>query len=343
MIDRPNEKLSQRERQVLKAIIEDYINSMNPIGSTYLKKQYDFSLSSATLRSTMASLEHKGMLTHPHTSSGRIPTDRGYRYFVDQLISTGEQDLELFIDLHQHLDIVGNNVDDLMRAAAGLLAQISRMVGIVMLGRYKESILKDIELVPLSTDRVLMILAMKSGLIRSISLNLQVAVNPEKLEIVARILKERLIDLTLKQIHQSLKDRLIDTEIYHHEIVQILLNDPEYHFCSPQDTVIYQSTLLPLLEQPEFQDIELFQQTARALDSAAFQEHLTGIIDDPDNHILIGRENQEAGLENCSLITTKFTAAELTGRLVVVGPTRLQYRQILLTLEKLAEILPDVC
>ncbi len=343
MIHSINIKLSERERLILKATVEDYVETMNPVSSNYLKAHHRFSFSPATIRNTLAQLEQKGLLSHPHTSSGRIPTDSGYRYFVDELLDESEITQDDRKVIERSLLKVADNVDELMQAAAGMLAQISRMFGLVMIGRYQEGILKDIELVPLSSDRVLMVLAMKSGFIRSITLNLSVAVKPDALEIANAILKERLINLSLKEIQNTIRERLYDTKIYQHEIVQILVNDPIHHFSNTQDSIVYQSTLLPLLEQPEFRDLETLQKTLAILDSQRITEYLVDHVSDQRNYIFIGSENEDRDLGHCSLISSRFNSPDLTGQLVIVGPTRIPYQNILMILKQFTEILPDVC
>ncbi|MBC8402718.1 MAG: heat-inducible transcription repressor HrcA [Candidatus Marinimicrobia bacterium] len=343
MIQSINIHLNERERLILKATIEDYIETMHPIGSNYLKTCHHFTFSPATIRNTLAQLEQKGLLTHPHTSSGRIPTDSGYRYFVDELLDKSNINVDECRAIEQSLVQVADNVDELMQAAASMLAQVSRMFGVVMIRHYQESILKDIELVALSSERVMMVLAMKSGLIRSITLNLKVRVNHKMLESVTVILKERLLDLSLKEIQQTINERLRDTEIYEHEVVQILINDPIHHFSNTQNSIIYQSTLIPLLEQPEFQDVGILQKTIIALDSQRMMEYLSEQIGDERNSIFIGNENENINLDHCSLISSRFNSNDLMGQLVILGPTRISYQNILMILKQFTEIMTDVC
>ena len=335
--------LNTRERLLLKATIEDYIETKVPISSGYLKNKHNFGLSPATIRSVLASLENKGLLSHPHTSSGRIPTDAGYRYFVDQLLDGAESNRDEYHQIEQSLKRVSYNVDELMQAVASTLASASRMFGLVMVEHYQESLLKDIELVRLSSERVMLVLAMKSGFINSITLNLRVAVEQDVLESVTRVLKERLIDLTLTEIQLTIKDRLRDTDIYKHEVIQILVNNPVQHFYIASDNIIYQSTLVPLLEQPEFQNASILQKTITALEPSIISKYLITQLGDMGNFILIGSENPNVNLEHCSLISSRFKSADINGQLIVVGPTRIPYQNILNMLANFTEILPDVC
>ncbi len=336
-------ELTRRERRILKTTVEDYIESVTPVASNFLKTQHRLSFSPATIRNTLSALEKKGLLTHTHTSSGRIPTDLGYRFYVDELMDSPDSPPPEITEVQRRLIDMSDNVDELMQAVAGMLAQISRMFALVTIGKYRESILKDIELVQLSSDRVMLVLATKSGLIRSISLNLKVAVDDSLLEGVVAILKERLLGLSLKEIQDTISERLRESHIYNHEIIQILINDPVHHFTMANNSIIYQSALTPLLDQPEFQDVEILQKTIAALDSKQTIDNMIDQIGDQPNFMVIGSENLTADLTHCSLVSSQFNLPDLTGQLVVLGPTRLPYQNILTILDKFTEILPDVC
>ena len=155
--------------------------------------------------------------------------------------------------------------------------------------------------------------------------------------------KERLIDLTLSEIQLTIKDRLRDTDIYKHEVIQILVNNPVQHFYIASDNIIYQSTLVPLLEQPEFQNASILQKTITALEPSIISKYLITQLGDMGNFILIGSENPNVNLEHCSLISSRFKSADINGQLIVVGPTRIPYQNILNMLANFTEILPDVC
>ncbi|MFH1851745.1 MAG: heat-inducible transcriptional repressor HrcA [Candidatus Neomarinimicrobiota bacterium] len=343
MINHPKITLTEREQLVLKITVENYIELMRPVSSNFIRSRHLPTLSPATIRNTLAQLEQYGLLSHMYTSSGRVPTDAGYRYYVDQLLKIDSIPGNLDDQLNRLLTSVSNNVDELMQAVAGMLSQVSRLFGLVLIGRYQESILSDIELVPLASDRIMMVLAMKSGLVRSIVLNLNVSVLRDVLDVVISVLKERLLGLTLKEIQNTIDDRLRDSDIYGHELIQVLINDPALHFSITQNKIIYQSTLIPLLEHPEFQDVEILQRTIAGLDTQRMIGYLANQIGDQPNNILIGHENSDVYLDHCSLVSTRFDSANLMGQLVILGPTRLPYKHVQLILKQFAEILPDVC
>ena len=165
-------QLNDRENLILKTTIEDFISSGLPISSQKLYKHYFHSISPATIRNTLAGLEKKGLLKHMHTSSGRVPTDSGYRYYVDTLIQDNTSVIDEYDNISNSLSAVADNLEDLLQATALMLGKISHLFGVVMVSHQQRSILTDIELVQMASDRIMVVLALKSGFLRSIVLNL---------------------------------------------------------------------------------------------------------------------------------------------------------------------------
>ena len=149
--------LTKREAEILSAVVETYIETGNPVSSGYLKKNCRLNISSATIRSAMSSLEVKGYLTHLHTSGGRIPTDIGYRFYVNIIPESHSLDNQISEKIEQELLIISNNVDELLDATAFMLAKVSHMFGIILVSGYQKSILTDIELVVLEGNRVMLV------------------------------------------------------------------------------------------------------------------------------------------------------------------------------------------
>ncbi|MBT5440456.1 MAG: hypothetical protein HOK88_03920, partial [Candidatus Marinimicrobia bacterium] len=243
--------LNDREAAVLTSLIDGYIQSGSPISSTFLSKKYNFNVSSATIRSVMSTLEDKGYLTHLHTSGGRLPTDIGYRFYVNTIKNLSVPKKILSKDLEQELLTISNNVDELLNATALMLSKVSNMFGVVTINGYQNSILTDIELVPIQGDRVMLVLALDTGIVKSIVLNLDIRLKTKLINKTTQLLKDRLINLSLKEIQNSIINRLNDVEIYKHELVQILINDRSNYFSIDSNNCIYTSSADVLLEQPE--------------------------------------------------------------------------------------------
>ena len=287
----------------------------------------------------MFSLEQKGYLTHLHTSSGRIPTDTGYRFYVNIIQEYQVLDNQISEKIEQELLIISNNVDELLDATAFMLAKVSHMFGIILVSGYQKSMLSDIELVVLEGNRVMLVLAMDTGSVESIVMNLNLTIQPKLIHKITRILKERLVGFSLKEIQSTINRRLNDTEMYSHELVQILINNSNKYFHIDNNKSIYTSSTNVLLDQPEFQDISNFQRILPALDKAYLNNHFKINFTDQSNQTLIGKENEDELLNDCAIITTQFDSGLIKGRIGVVGPKRVPYMSVQATLEKFAEII----
>jgi len=332
-----------REQRVLKAVVEDYIQSNVPIGSNFLKKNHTFNCSPATLRNTMASLEKKQLLMHTHTSSGRIPTDLGYRYYVDYLMEQKDIGLNHLRNVENELASVSTNLTELLQTTAAMLSKISHLFGVSMILQFDRSILKEIELVSLSTDRVMVVLGMKSGMVRSIVLNLDVSVKASDLDNVTVLLKEKLLGLTLKEIQDSIILRMKDSPLSHNEIIQILLTNPKEHFSIPENQTIYTSSTMNLLDQPEYQRVENLQKTLVAIDSENITRYFNTFLNKKNDYLFIGKENLDNIYDDCTIVTNVFGGSSFHGQIGIIGPTRIPYAKITGILNHFSEIMNRVC
>ena len=331
--------LNDREATILTSIIEAYIDSGTPVSSGYIKKYCGLNLSPATIRAVMASLEQKGLLTHFHTSGGRVPTDVGYRFYVNdthEIIASYDP----FSDnIKNELLTIVNDVDELLNATVLMLSKVSRMFGVISVSGYQRSILTDIELVLLEGNRVMLVLALDTGLVKSIVLNLDLVIQPNLVTKITQVLKDRLIGYSLKEIQSTIRVRLNDLEMYSHELVQVLVNDSEKYFDLNKNESIYTSSYDILLEQPEFQNLTSFQRLLPALDKAYLNQHFQENFNAHSSHTLIGTENEDELLNECSIITTEFNSEIIKGRIGVLGPKRIPYLTVQSIIEKFAEII----
>lgn len=334
--------LNRRDALILKDTVESFIELFQPVSSALLKKKFKYQFSPATIRAILSKLEKLGYLMHPFTSSGRIPTDQGYRYYVDNMDALDFYEVISPQDLKLDLMNISTNVEDLMEATAAMLSRLSHLFGIVIISKFEHSILTEIELVNLQHNRVMLVLTMESGFVRSIILNLDIEIKPEYLDLISSILKDRLVGLSLDEIHLTINERLNDTEIYAHEIVQVLVKYPSEHFVIDSNKVIYTSSPYALLQQPDFHDLDIVRKLLPALEKS----HLTKLFQQKflgkPARTLIGDETEDELLHECAIITASFENAQLRGRLGIMGPRRMQYKSIQTLLNNFAEILPSV-
>lgn len=337
-----NTILTDREKQLLTKTVEEFIASIQPVGSQHLQRRYSIPLSSASIRQILYRLEQKGLLTHPYTSAGRIPTDEGYRYYVDHCLEDQAKRI-LPAGALEELTRLSTDINNVLQATAQLLGKLSQLFGMVVIPDPDHSVLHDIELIPLTDERIMMVLAMESGMVRSIVLNLDICVRPGDVEKIRIMLNERLSGLKLTEIISSIDNRLKETDVFDHEIVQVILNHTEEYFHFSTDMLIYSSSLQPLLSHPEFQDQSMLNDTITALDEGKIELVINRSLNTPDIFWSIGSENEERLLHRCAVITAPFSSDVISGQLALLGPTRLPYKKVKQILDSFVEIMPDVC
>ena len=332
--------LDKRYTAILIAVVEGYINTCLPISSKFVQNRIDTTLSSATIRNVISSLEQDGFLRQVHKSGGRIPTDLGYRFYINNINASYSSEDQAISNLEDELKTISSNVDELLNATALMVSKLSNMFGVVTITDYHRSILRDIELVELNDNRVMLVLATDNGLVKSMVLNLDINIAIKHIESITVLLKDRLIGLTLEEIQNTITDRLNDTLIFNHELVQILINERYSYFSISNNKLIYTSPVNVLLDQPEFQNISNLQQILPALDKTYLNGYLNNYFDTSSDYDLIGKENKDKIFKDCAILTSKFQSNAMSGRIGVIGPKRLNYinvKNILNTFKKVVQ------
>ena len=222
--------LDLRYASILETIVEGYINTCQPISSQYVQKRISADLSSATIRNVMSSLEKDGFLKQVHKSGGRIPTDLGYRFYINSISSNNIVNEDVIPELEDELKTVSSNVDEILNATATMLSELSNMFSIVMISEYQNSILVDIEIIELNGNRIMMVIGMDNGLVKSIVLDLDIDIKEKHIKSITTLLKDRLVGLSLSEIQNTIVYRLNDSPVFNHELIQVLINDRYSYF-----------------------------------------------------------------------------------------------------------------
>ena len=324
-------QLTDRERRVLEAVVQAYIETAEPAGSQLIARRFGLGVSPATIRSTMSELEEKGMLFHPHTSAGRVPTDRAYRLYVDGLMrlsapSESERDA-----LRAELSGTRNAVEQVLRRAAQVLGVLTQELGVAVAPALDRVTLERLELVPVAADRLLLVFNLRSGVVRTIFVQVPGRLGPDAVHGVTRILNERLAGLTLAEIRKSLPERLRDAcTDDSRELLNIFIAEGDGLFdLSPEEGSVVLGSAQMLAEQPEFASNarmrELLELTERRdlLREALERRRQHGLT------ITIGGENLDPRLAEFTLVTSSYRAGDLAGVIGVMGPTRMPYDKII--------------
>ena len=327
------EGLSDRQFRVLEAVIEIFVETAQPAGSQVVAKRSRLGISPASVRSTMGELEARGFLFHAHTSGGRIPTDRGYRLYVNRLMRPAPVPERARVRLESEI-LPGsrNPIDEILRRAAQVLGVLTQELGVAIGPTLDELVLERLELVRVSSERLLAVLTLQSGLVRTIFVEVPAAVAPGVVEHVSHVLNERLSGLSLREIRGSMAERLRDADHAHQggELLNIFVAQGEELFdFSGDDGAVVLGSAQPLAEQPEFADNErmrgLLDLTERrdVLRQAFLDHHRRGLT------ITIGSENNDPRLTEFTLVTSAYRTGNVSGVIGVLGPTRMPYDKII--------------
>ncbi|MDP6456221.1 MAG: heat-inducible transcriptional repressor HrcA [Candidatus Marinimicrobia bacterium] len=339
----PDKVPTDRERDILKLVVEDYIQTASPVPSKRLKDRFNIALSPASIRNTLHALEETGFLNHLHTSSGRVPTDYGYRFYVDELIDLISGPENIKSRMMEELSIVALNVDEILQVTANALAQISNLFGFAYLSSNRNAKLTDLDLVSLSSGHVLLILGFQSDQIKTVVLNVAVEVRDSLMETVSSVLRERLLGLTIKEIRQTIAERLKDQDIFSNEIVQVIIDNVEVYFSTSTTNTVCTSQKDYLLQNPEFSEPREMQSIVTALDNESLLVQSMPVTDTTgEAEVVIGSENRSAAFRDCSVVAGTFEHGELMGRLGIIGPTRMSYKDAQLLVNTFISIVMDV-
>jgi heat-inducible transcriptional repressor len=345
------DRLSERERTVLRLVVERYVQTAAPVGSKTLAETDALSISPASIRNTLASLEKAGLLGHPHTSAGRIPTPAGYRLFVDELMRPADLGAAERQMIRTGLEQLSGDPDLLGRETSRLLGRLSHLLGVVLSPKLARGTLERIDLVPLSSTRAMLVLAVKGGLVRTIIAETDAALPERGLDHVVRRLNERLAGLPLDEIRRTAAERVrdLDAEDATGAVRLVLREAPQLFADEDRRAVLGGAT--GLASQPEFQApeemralldlIEHDQVVVHLLESANARE----VAADERAVVLIGQELSEEAdgvggdLAGYSVVTAPYERQGTRGAIGVIGPVRMDYARASALVEHVAVLL----
>ena len=338
-----NLELSEREKTILRYVIHQYILTANPVGSRNISKKYDVGFSPATIRNVMADLEESGLLGHPHTSAGRVPTDFGYRFYVDSLMGIPTLTTTEKRAAESAINSSSQETNDLIKATSTILSDITHQLACITYPQMSNSVLEKIQIVKLSTSKILVIVTVVSGLVKTITLELRANYGQSDLANIQRILNQRLSGLKFSEIRETIVDRF--KSIYSTQfnpIIRVFLDSAEKIFTDSADNKSIVTGAKNILTQPEFEELDQFQGIIELVEDRDIIVHVMkeSMSDDlKDVNIKIGSENMEERFIKYSLVTKEYSVGEAVGSVGIIGPKRMEYSKVIATVEYVAELL----
>jgi heat-inducible transcriptional repressor len=335
-------ELSDRAKRVLHAVIDSYVQTGAPVGSSLLAKAYDFQVSSATLRNIMAELEELGLLTHPHTSAGRVPTDRGYRYYIDTLISYEKDPASLQEQIVQTPALQSGEIHQLMEEASQFLAKLSRHTGVIVAPAEPEGRYKHIEFVRLRGSQVLIIFVTNTGTVLNKLVELDESIPQQELNAFSTYLDEELEHRTLSEVRQRLIERLREEKAGFARLFEQTYRASR-EVREQEGEKVFIGGASQIFDSPEFADIEKIRTLFRAFED---KYKLVKLLDKTavakGIKVFVGSENPFFEMQGCSLVVSNYQAGNVVGALGVIGPVRMQYRQVIQVVDYTSKLLSRI-
>ncbi|MCX7875042.1 MAG: heat-inducible transcriptional repressor HrcA [Melioribacteraceae bacterium] len=337
-------QLKDREKAILRFVIHQFILTANPVGSRNVSKKFDLGLSPASIRNVMADLEDMGLLDHPHTSAGRVPTDKGYRVYVDSLMDPPVIDLTSKKVVDENLS-VQNETEELLKITSAILSDLTNQLALVTYPKFEQAELEKIQLVQLSSKRILVVVSVKSGLVKTITLEVDAEVKEDQLQSIQQLLNERLSGLKFSEIRTSFQERVkdISSEKYR-PIIRVFLDSVDKIFTDSSIDKTFIAGTKKMLSHPEFFDHDKFQSVIELVENKDIIIHVLDKnkeIAKNDIAISIGNENKDEKLSDYSMISKEYKIGDLTGTLGIMGPKRMDYSKIIAAVVYIAEQLTE--
>lgn len=339
---RPRE-LNIRERQVLGIIIQAYVVTAAPVGSKYIVQHYHLGFSDATIRNVMAELEELGYISQPHTSAGRVPTDKGYRYYVDLIMTVQSLDEQEKRRIEEHVGHIGmerkGTSADVLLSAVKVLGTISRQLSVVLSPTLSNAIFEKLDLVLLSSTRMMVILSIQSLFVKTIVMELDLEVSRQMVNEVVDLLNQRLSGLTLAEIRRSIARRLSDSAC-DSALKQLIVRSAGTLFDeTPVFERLYISGTEYLVEQPEFKQPDRVRDLITMIDDKLGMAKLVDNKSQSPNDISIsiGKENGERHAEDLTILSAPYYVGSMVGKVGILGPKRMDYEYAVRVLNYMAE------
>mgnify|MGYP006279400183 CR=1 FL=1 len=336
--------LNDRERNILRLVVEEFVDSAGPVGSRSIAKESSIDLSAASIRNTMADLEDMGYLDHPYTSAGRVPTRLGYRTFVDELMDTPELTEVEREMLKMRLASLVKDTDELLRESTRLLSKLSNLLGIALSPRLSTGVLDRLDIVPLSGDRLMFVMSVRGGIVKTIVLEFESDFGRTEIDRVVSLLNERLAGLTLQEIRETHEERIKDLRDQT-GLIELIVEESAVLFSEPEEGRLEFKGTENILTQPEFQEPDDVRRLIQIIeDEDRVVQVLEDLFESDPNAmgqvtIRIGGKSDEEEMDAYSIVTSPYRIGGTVGTLGVIGPTRMDYPRAVALVENAAHVI----
>ena len=335
--------MDDRKKRILQAIIDDYIDKAEPIGSRTIARKYELGLSSATIRNEMADLEEMGYLAQPHTSAGRVPSDKGYRLYVDKLMPARDLNHEEIRELKSATETRVYELSQLLKQATAVLSGFTKYTSMAVTPRMRNSMIKAIQIVPIEPGKALVIVVNNAGIVKNSLIKFAEQANSEMLGRITNLLNDKLAGLTFEQADIE-QIKTLGREIgVSGEILAPILEGTADCIYQMGDHEMYVEGSTNILNHPEYKDMDKARQFLSMLDEkTSICRALSGSAQPFGITVRIGSENDLSSIRDCSLVTVSYNVSDtMAGTIGIIGPTRMEYSKVISSIRYMKKLVSD--
>lgn len=332
--------LDNRKKKVLQAIVEEYINTAEPVSSNSLTSNHGLNCSSATIRNEMADLEKSGYLDKTHTSSGRIPSEKGYRYYVDELLKEDDISLEEIKYISSKLETKVNEIEDLTKIAANTISEVTHYTTVSIGPKATSQIIEEIKFILLGTRMMMAIILTDTGMVKETIIKFDEDITQKQVETMNYMFNNKLKGQPIETIDRPLEEYLYDEMTYSVNVIKPVIEQIKKAL---QDEQIYLEGANKSFDLPEFNSLEVAKNFINVLDTKELVSDMlnSGFAD--DIHVYIGEENQKEELKDFSVVTFKHKVnGKDAGTIGIIGPKRMDYSKVISVMKYINKKLKEI-
>ena len=332
--------LDDRKKKVLQAIVEEYINTAEPVSSNALTANHGLDCSSATIRNEMADLEKAGYLDKTHTSSGRIPSEKGYRYYVDELLKDDDISLEEIKYISDKLETKVNEIEDLTKIAANTISEVTHYTTVSIGPKANSQMIEEIKFVLLGSRMMMAVILTDSGLVKETIIKFDEDVTEKQIETINYMFNKKLKGQPIETIDRPLEEYLYDEMTYSVNVIKPIIEQIKKVL---EEEKIYLEGANKSFDLPEFNSLDVAKNFINVLDT---KELVTDMLDSgfaDDIHVYIGEENQKEELKDFSVVTFKHQVnGKDLGTIGIIGPKRMHYTKVISVMKYINKKLKEI-
>ena len=333
--------LEERKKKVLQAIVEEYINTAEPVSSNAIVNRNDLNYSSATIRNEMADLEKIGLIEKTHTSSGRVPSEKGYRYYVDELLKDDNISLEEIKYISSKLETKVNEIEELTKIAANTISEVTHYTTISIGPKTSQQIIEEIKFILLGSRMLMAVILTDTGLVKETIIKFDEDITAKQVETINYMFNKKLKGQPIETIDRPLEEYLFDEMTYSVNVIKPIIEQIKKVLAEEEQ--IYLEGTNKAFDLPEFNSLEVAKNFVNVLDEKDLISDMLNSGFAKDINVYIGDENEQKELKDFSVITFKHTVGgKDLGTIGILGPKRMDYSKVISVMKYISKKLNEM-